>query len=75
MNATQIIEQFRKIFDATHRITVTFRDDETIHVDVRRDDVCNAQFVMNVSSDDDEMRFVDVDNNFPDVVFDIISDD
>ena len=64
-----IIENFRKIFDASHAINVSYHDDETIHVFVRRDDVCHAEFIMDVGSDDDEYRFVDCDNNFPAIVF------
>ena len=65
-----IKHNFEMIFPA-HVITIDYRDDETIHVDVRLDNVRNAQFVMHVTSDDDEYRFDDVDHNFPSIVFPI----
>lgn len=70
-----IVEQFRKIFDASHSIYVTWDDDmETISVRVVRDatPACDATFEMEIGSDDDEFRFVDIDNNFPTIVFDTI---
>ena len=64
-----ITNAFLAIFP-DHTITITYRDDETIVVHVARDAVCNATFEMNVGSDDDVYHFVDVDHNFPDVIFD-----
>lgn len=73
-NTKYIVANFRKIFDASHSIYVTYDDDlETINVRVVRDSTphCNATFQFDVSSDDDEYYFVDLDKNFPPVVFDI----